>query len=331
MKILRAALAGCAVVLAVPGSASGAVSTGGTPAPIRYVAVSDCAKDPRNAAWCGSWWYRTTGGERHPLPGVGRWEGAVAVSGDGRRLAYVRAKDARLVIRDLGGGTRVSKARAWPSGIELDGTRVTMSYDGSLVAVSCCWAGNTMSPARVYDAGTGALLGKVPDVAVRDDVVSFSGDGDQILARSYDEQPGRLRVHDLDGRRTAEVVPPRLVGENGATAALDAAGRTVAVYATGRRPAIALYDLETREVTATIPVPASGQKVGRDPVEKRLMEVDTDVRLDWTGGSTLRMIRKLGFKRTRVQVYAIDTGTGTVRQERGYAVDGTVHEAVSGL
>ncbi|WP_143043765.1 WD40 repeat domain-containing protein [Nonomuraea jiangxiensis] len=300
-------------------------------APIRYAAASDCDKDPRNAAWCGPWWFRTTDGKRHSLSGVGRWSDAVDVSGDGRRLAYIRAKDARLVVRDLDGRTRVSQAKAWPSKSELDLTRVTMSYDGSLVAVDCCWSGFAGHPARVYDAATGALLGKVPGVSVHEDALSFSGDGDQILVRTDDDKSGRLSVHDLKGKRTASVVPPRLIGDNAATAALNADGRTVAVYVTGRKPKIALYDLESGLVTATFSVPASGQKVERDLAEDRIMEVDTDVRLDWTGDSTLRMVRKVGFKVVRVKVYGIDVATESVLLERAYAIAGTTEEAVSGM
>lgn len=330
MKILCGALAVFSALVSVAGPARAGVPAGETSAPIRYVAVSDCDKDPRNAAWCGPWWYRTTDGRRHLLKGVGRWSDAVAVSGDGRRLAYVRGKDARLVVRDLDGRTRVSRAKAWPSKSELDVTRVTMSYDGSLVAVDCCWAGFTDRPARVYDAATGALLAEVPGVSVREDALSFSGDGDQILVRTDDDKSGRLTVHDLNGDRTASVVPPRLIGDNAATAALNADGRTVAVYVTGHRSRIALYDLESGLVTATFAVPASGQKVERDPVENRIAEVDTDVRLDWTGDSTLRMVRKAGFKLVRVQVYGIDVATGSVLLERAYGIAGTTEEAVSG-
>ncbi|MFI6602158.1 WD40 repeat domain-containing protein [Nonomuraea sp. NPDC050536] len=254
----------------------------------------------------------------------------VAVSGDGRRLAYIRAKGARLVIRDLDGRTRVSRAKAWPSTTELDVTRVTMSYDGSLVAVDCCWAGYTEHPARVYDAKTGALLGKVAGVTVHDDALSFSGDGDQILVRTDDDKGGTFSVHDLNGRRTARVVPPRLIRRNGADAALNADGRTVAVYIAGRTPKIALYDLESGRITATFPVPASGQKLERDPADDRIAEVDTDVRLDWTGESTLRMVRKVGFKLVRVKVYDIDVATGSVDLQRAYAIAGTTDEAVSG-
>ncbi|WP_031162640.1 WD40 repeat domain-containing protein [Streptosporangium roseum] len=331
MKILCGALAVLSALVAVPGTARAAAPAGEKSAPIQYAAASDCAKDPYNAEWCGPWWYRTTDGKRHPLNGVARWTEAVAVSGDGRRLAYIRAKDARLVIRDLDGRTRVSRAKAWPSTTELDVTRVTMSYDGSLVAVDCCWAGFTDHPARIYDAATGALLGKVSGVSVHDDALSFSGDGDQILVRTDDDRSGTLSVHDLNGERTASVVPPRLIGDNAATAALNADGRTVAVYITGRKPKIALYDLETGLVTATFPVPASGQKVERDPADDRIAEVDTDVRLDWTGDSTLRMVRKVGFKLVRVKVYGIDVATGSVRLDRAYAIAGTTEEAVSGL
>ncbi|TMR98442.1 hypothetical protein [Nonomuraea basaltis] len=317
--------------MAVPATAHGAVPAGETSAPIRYAAVSDCTKDPHNAERCGSWWYRTTYGKRHSLNGVARTTMPVAVSGDGRRLAYIRAKDARLVIRDLDGRTRVSRAKAWPSRSELDVTRVTMSYDGSLVAVNCCWAGFTNHSARVYDAATGALLAKVPGVSVHEDALSLSGDADQILVRTDDDKSGRLSAYDLNGRRTTSVVPPRLIGDNAATAVLNADGHTVAVYVAGRKPKIALYDLDTELVTATFSVPASGQKVERDPGEGRIVEVDTDVRLDWTGDSTLRMVRKVGFKLVRVKVYGIDVATGSVHLQRGYAIAGTTDEAVSGL
>ncbi|MEV5895954.1 WD40 repeat domain-containing protein [Nonomuraea fuscirosea] len=316
--------------MAVPGSARAAVSAGGQAAPIRYAAVSDCAKDPRNAEWCGPWWYRTTDGKRHRLSGVGRWAGAVAVSGDGRRLAYIRAKDARLVIRDLDGRTRVSRAEAWPSKLELDVTRVTLSYDGSRVAVDCCAAGHTEHPARVYDGGTGALLGKVPGVFAYEDALSFSGDSDQVLVRTDDEKSGKLSVHDPNGERTTTVVPPRLIGDNAATAALNADGHTVAVYVIGPKPQLALYDLDSELITATYPLPASGQKVTRDPVENTLTEAGTAVELVWTGDATLRMVRKIGFKRMRVQVYGIDVATGSVRPERAYTITATTEEAVSG-
>ncbi|NUW43273.1 WD40 repeat domain-containing protein [Nonomuraea rhodomycinica] len=332
MKIFSGALVvlSALVAVAVPGAARAAVPAAEPVAPIQYAAVSDCAEDPHDAAQCGPWWYRTTDGRRHRLDGVAGTTQPVAVSGDGRRLAYIRAKDARLVIRDLDGRTRASRAKAWPSKSELDVTRVRMSYDGSLVAVDCCWAGYTEHPARVYDAATGALLGKVPGVSVHEDALSFSGDGDQILVSTDKDKSGTLSVHDLKGRRTAAVVPPPLIGDNAATAALNADGRTVAVYVTGRKPRIALYDLQAGLVTATYPVPASGQKIERDPAEDRIVEADTEVRLDWTGDSALRMVRKVGFKPVRVQVYGIEIPSGSARPQRAYAIARTAGEAVSG-
>jgi hypothetical protein len=331
MKILCGALVVLSALVAAPGAVHAAVPAGATPAPIRYAAITDCDKSSPDAELCGPWWYRTTDGKRHPLKGVASAAEPVAVSGDGRRLAYVRAKDTRLVIRDLDGRTRVSRAKAWPSKDELMVVRVTMSYDGSLVAVNCCWAGNTDRPARVYAAATGALLSKVPGVSVNDDALSFSGDGDQILVSTEDGESSTLSVHDLNGRRTARVVPPRLIRDNAATAALNADGHTVAVYVTGRDPGIALYDLKTEQVTATFSVPRSGQKVERDPATDRMEEADTDVRLDWTGDSTLQMVRKTGFKLVRVQVYGLDVaGGGSLRRQRSYAITGTAEEAVSG-
>ncbi|GAA1694243.1 hypothetical protein GCM10009733_107570 [Nonomuraea maheshkhaliensis] len=104
----------------------------------------------------------------------------------------------------------------------------------------------------------------------------------------------------------------------------------MAVYVIGPTPKIALYDLESELITATYPLPASGRKVRRDSTENKLTEADTAVELVWTGDATLRMVRKIGFKRVRVQVYGIDVATGSVRPERAYAITGTTEEALSG-
>ncbi|WP_327089180.1 hypothetical protein OIE66_00725 [Nonomuraea sp. NBC_01738] len=319
MKILSGALAALSTLTILPAA----------PAVISYAAISDCAKDSLTEEYCGSWWYRTTDGKRHPLKGVASAAEPVAASGDGRRLAYLRAKDTRLVIRDLDGRTRTSKSKAWPSNEELDVTRVTMSHDGSLVAVNCCWAGNTQHRARVYNAATGALLVELPGVSVNDDSITFSGDSDQALVMTEDLNSITASVYDLDGARTLAAKLPKAIAATATAAALHADGHTIAFYLSGRAPKIALYDLRSGLVTTTFPAPPSGQPIEDHPLIRKV-EIDTEVRLDWTGDTTVRMLRELGPKTLRVQVYGIDVTAGTVKAQRAYAITATAEEAVSG-
>ncbi|WP_214321091.1 WD40 repeat domain-containing protein [Nonomuraea sediminis] len=165
---------------------------------IRYVSVDDCGRP------CATW--RVTLGDGttrrfsdaqvHPLSKHGKpikgQAAPIGVSGDGRRVAYLRAGDGRLVVRDLGGALYPMPRGAFRRGVSQGGSNMWLSLDGARLAVS-----QHYGRVRLYDVASGTRLATLPK---GEEFLGFSGDGDEVLTRSGEHT---LHSRTLSGRLLA--------------------------------------------------------------------------------------------------------------------------------
>ncbi|MFG1707741.1 hypothetical protein ACFLIM_31505 [Nonomuraea sp. M3C6] len=278
---------------------------------IRYASIKSCADKDGGSRPCGGWRLVMHSGEQSPLndaQGVAldakgkssRYNpAAIAVSGDGQRVAYF-TKSGRLAVRTLGGGVKVFAANALPKVAQYDVTLLLSDDGGRLAAVI-----GSEKPAgtRIFDTATGAQLGTVPaDLKV----AGFSGDGDEVLASvEADEAVTDLVVYSDEGEELVRATPPQLVASNGPQA-LAADGRTAANVVAGARTELVTYDLAGDQVT------------GRKKIKLPAGDIHM---IDWTGDTqvTLHLIRRLSDS-TRMTIVQIDTGTGTVKVRDRYTL-----------
>lgn len=240
MRNAPARLAALAVTasLALPGAFTGAASAAAARTPshvhaARYVSLDDCG-DP-----CGQWTVSMRDGSAlrlpdartHPLSKHGKPvkdRGApIGVSGDGTRVAYVRARDGRVVVRDLRGGLFTMPADTGPARRVSD---LRLSLDGASLAVVMADA-----PDRVYDVASARLVGTLPR---GHHFVGFSGDGGEVLAAKGER-------HLYSFTRAGALLAHSAVPEDGPYA-LNADGRTVAfMKGHDKQRRVVLWDLAT--------------------------------------------------------------------------------------
>jgi WD40 repeat protein/tRNA A-37 threonylcarbamoyl transferase component Bud32 len=139
--------------------------------------------------------------------------GSFAFSGDGTRLAATISDQdpdrrlARVLVHDARGGELV--ASITPQGrFRLSALKATFSHDGSRLA-TCTGDGAV----DLWDATTGAPLGRLSDRGAAINVVSFAHDGGRLATGSAD---GRVVVWSVEGR----TVLRDLVGHDEAVSAL---------------------------------------------------------------------------------------------------------------
>ncbi|MGW0805914.1 hypothetical protein [Nonomuraea sp. NPDC002799] len=283
---------------------------------VRYVSIKGCPMKGGGTKPCGPWRIGTHGGGRsvlHDAQGVARkadgtsslyYAAPVAVSGNGRRLAYF-TKPGRLAVRTVGGGVRLlakdalPRVAQWRVSLRLsdDGGRLAALVDGSR--------------ARIFDTATGARLGTLPAGA---DLQGFSGDGDELLASAAgDESVTDLVVYSDTGERLLRVTPPQVIGTN-TPQALAADGRTVASVVTGKRPELVTYDVATDQVIGRtkVTLPAGGVEM-----------------VDWTG-ETQVTVHLVGANRMTIVEIDTETGTTKVRDRYRMPADAFVFAACGG-
>ncbi|WP_049560439.1 hypothetical protein [Nonomuraea sp. SBT364] len=208
---------------------------GPLPAPVRYAYRPACEE---RTAGCGHWTLVTSTGERWWVPGAGADDDRIALSRDGRRLAYVR--DGHLTLRDLAAGS-VKRIRVRKAG------HPAFFRDGRHLLVRGAWL--------VVDAergGTRRLKG-------RGRVAGWTAGGVVLATSRSSRAPGHLTavtytVHSADGKavRWAEL-PGNLDG-----ATPSPSGRALAVLPDevtrhGRAVRdVVLIDPATRAVTRTV-------------------------------------------------------------------------------
>ncbi|MFI6789151.1 hypothetical protein ACIBG4_17690 [Nonomuraea sp. NPDC050383] len=271
---------------------------------VRYVSIKSCRTKDDVPRPCGGWRVVMHSGARGTLPDAQTTardargkpvEGVaapVAVSGDGRRIAYF-TKSGRLAVRTLGGGVRLLAENALPKAGPAE-TALQLSDDGSRLAVSF----TTEKPrdTLIFDTETGDRIGTIPAAY---ELKGFSADGGEVLAGTEDDEGTQVLLAYSDaGQELARVTPPQLVASNGPQA-LSGDGRTVAAVVRGSKQQLALYDMVNDQVTARLKV--------------KLPAGDAEM-VDWTGPSqvTVHLMRYHDTKPTSVTIAQIDSGTGKV-------------------
>ncbi|MGP4098532.1 hypothetical protein [Nonomuraea sp. KM90] len=278
---------------------------------IRYASIKSCPVKGGGTRACGDWRLVMHSGERTTLPdaqGVAREAdgssngyvpAAIAVSGNGRRVAYF-TKKGRLAVRTLGGGVRQFARDALPKAAQYEVT-LLLSDDGARLAAVI--GGERPADTRVFDTATGDLLGTIPDEV---SVLGFSGDGDEVFTSvPADESVTDLVVHGLTGEELRRATPPQVIEAN-VPQALAADGRTVASLVTGSKAELVTYDMDGDQIT--------GRKKVRLPAGDLHM-------LDWTGETQVTAhLAGHSSGATRVTIVQIDTVTGQVRVRDRYTV-----------
>lgn len=309
IRIAVAVAAGLSALLTTPAPAQADPHHGHDS--VRYASIKGCQTKDAGPRPCGAWRLVMHDGSRRALPdaqtvalktnGTSSVTGVapIAVSGDGRRLAYI-TKSGRLAVRTLGGGVKLLPKDALPRVAQYE-LAFQLSDDGGRLAVL---DNNMRKGTRVFDTATGAQLGTIPGT---ERMMGFSGDGGEVLTSvDADESVTDLAVYSDTGEPLRRVTPPQVVVSTGPQA-LSADGRTVANMVMSRKPELVLYDMETDEVT------------GRTRVKLPAGSVEM---IDWTGESqvTLHLLREREGKAGRMAIVQIDTGTGTVKTRDRYSV-----------
>ncbi|MER6944988.1 hypothetical protein ABT294_13275 [Nonomuraea sp. NPDC000554] len=237
-------------------------------------------------------------GRKRALPDVARGVGAapVAVSGDGTRVAYVRARDRAVVAYRLGGGVRVMKGVKQPKEVVgADATRLVLSRDGRLLAYV---TEDLDTRVDVFDTGTGRRVGSSRSGNEEKFFAGFGDDEALVVQRAGDTFD--VLVTDLRGRVLRRDTPPQVVGFNlpdtepsDKVAALSPDGRTLATYVPGEEPGLAIYDVISKQIARRIPLqrgyrPAAMTWTGPGEV---MLRIGSDrmagrVRVDVASGST---------------------------------------------
>ncbi|MCF6476067.1 hypothetical protein FAF44_48170 [Nonomuraea sp. MG754425] len=176
---------------------------------------------------------------------VTRDAAAFALSGDGRVMAYERARDHRLVVQRVTGGPVTElPERARPKGVGSDALALTLSPTGDRVLVDY-YDEDGRLPTKVITVATGRTT-TVP-AAYR--VLGFSEDADEVLAtRLMRDNTTALYALRVAGG-SVHGTPPQVI-VNADIWALAADGATVATLIpgdadSGKPPRLRTYDLAT--------------------------------------------------------------------------------------
>ncbi|SEG91461.1 hypothetical protein SAMN05444920_107270 [Nonomuraea solani] len=266
---------------------------------IRYASIKGCAVKGGGTRPCGDWRLVMHSGEIATLPdgqGVAleangssshNYTAAIAVSGNGRRVAYF-TKKGRLAVRTVGGGAEVFAKDALPKVPQWEVT-LRLSDDGERLAAVLA------KETRIFDTATGALLGTVPAESA---VLGFSGDGGELLTVLVnDETVTELIVYSDTGQELRRVAPPQVIASN-SPQALAADGRTVASIVNGSKKELVTYDAE------------GDQLIGRKRIKLPAGEIHG---VDWTGDTQVTVhLASRSSGPAKVAIAEIDTKTGAV-------------------
>ncbi|SEL71677.1 hypothetical protein [Nonomuraea pusilla] len=235
-----------------------------------------------------------------------------AVSADGRAVAYVRARDGRVVVRKAPGG-KPRVLAAYGKGVGTRNVALTLSADGARLLV-VFEGGTGKRPSLVVDVATGERAAEVPAGNVP---LGFSADGDEVLAtRAERDNTVKVVAHALDGS-SVSATPPQQVVARGTALALAADGHTVlalSLTAEGLPSGLRPYDLEAGAWTG----PA------RRVRPKRLWPS-----LRWGPGGRLELVATESVAeegRSSTWIYALDPATGSARRIDEYTIHSGVPE-----
>ncbi|GAA0361130.1 hypothetical protein GCM10009530_08220 [Microbispora corallina] len=249
---------------------------------IRYAWVKSCKKKDYTVP-CGPWTLTLRDGSRVPLKDARVFPldghkvdkestAPLGVSGDGGSVAYFRASDNRIVVRDI----RTNRVRVLPGaaarlpkGVGMSSADLQIDRTGRSVAVS--YQADKPKPSLVADLTSGTVHTLRSDVNVQ----SFSPDGGHLLAtRSTGENTTEFLVYDRDGHRTESRVVPQVVANNTPIAlADDGASLALIITAPSGKQRLRVYDL-------------AGDTVG-DPVDVKVPKGESAYGMQWTSGDSL--------------------------------------------
>ncbi|MGW0203808.1 hypothetical protein [Nonomuraea sp. NPDC003201] len=169
-----------------------------------YAYLCDNAEDGGPHDECAHWSVVTSGGRTWQLTDAVE-RGYVDLTADGRYLAYQRAGDGRLVVRDLVGGTVRAVQEAAPG---VDGDR--LAYRPALLSKGrwlyvdyvAGWDGVDEPPSFVVDVATGRTVWRLPGGSWLD---RLDDDGSRLMV----EDDKSFSVMDASGT-TTRPLPARL-------------------------------------------------------------------------------------------------------------------------
>ncbi|MFI6734710.1 YncE family protein [Nonomuraea sp. NPDC050451] len=318
---IASALGALAAVAMVAGTVGAAGASAAEGAPVRAVHLPNCGGDYFMPCKKAPWYLYLRDGRWVKFPDAARYateaDGARAdeveddpapfeVSGDGGTIAYVRARDNRVVVERWPGG----KATVLPSYGKGVGTKYVdlfLSPDGRRLLVGFAEAAKKRA-ALVVDAATGETVRTLP---VSDVPKGFGADGDEVLAtRAKDDNTIEVLAYPLDGEPVADTPPQEVVSRN-SELALAADGHTLLVRlpTAGKQPErVRTYDLRARAWAGKAkPVKA---KQGTSS-------------LAWGPGGRLELRRDEGSDEEgqwTTWVYALDAATGATKLVDKYTI-----------
>ncbi|MEZ0071460.1 hypothetical protein [Planotetraspora sp. GP83] len=268
------AFAGAGQAEARTGAASAttktATATGASKAQVRYAWVKSCRKKDYTVP-CGPWTLSLRNGKTLPLTdarvfpvtyeGKGDKESStsIAVSGNGRKVAYFRKSDGKLVVRDLASGkvnALPGKAARLPKGVGMGDLDIFLSPAGD-AAVIDYFDQDAKAPSLIVDLKSG----KIRKLAAHSVVQGFSPDGTRVLVTDATaENTTEFAVYDEIGHKTNSQIVPQVVANN-TPIALGDDGTSVALIITtpAGKQRLRVYDLASDTVgdAVNVKVPAS--------------------------------------------------------------------------
>ncbi|WP_283135403.1 hypothetical protein [Rhizohabitans arisaemae] len=221
---------------------------------IRHATLDRCKVLTQHA--CGPWRLSLRNGKRitladaqvHPRDKRGKpileRMAAMAISGQGRQVAYIRAADHRIVVRDLGGDVHVMPRKSLPT--RGDDVTLRLSLDGTYLAIDN----------QIFDVNRGVKLAELPWEAT---IEGFSGDGNEVLTvKPLKDERLELTSYSLRGELLARAT---LKSDDEPTAysyvpyALGTDGHTVAHLTTNTGGgSVEIIDLITGEIVRNVKV-----------------------------------------------------------------------------
>ncbi|WP_431927544.1 hypothetical protein [Nonomuraea jabiensis] len=320
------ALTAVAMVAGVVGTAgaseAGAVEAGGAKGgSVRVAQLPNCGGDYFMPCKNAPWYLYLRNGRWVKFPDAARYatepdgtradevEDAPApfeVSGDGGTIAYVRARDGRVVVQRWPGG-RAAVLPAYGKGVGTKYVDLFLSPDGRRLLVGFAEAAKRRAP-MVVDVATGETVRTLPATDVPK---GFGGDGDEVLAtRAKDDNTIEVLAYPLDGEPVADT-PPQEVVSRDSELALAADGHTLLVRlpSAGKQPErVRTYDLAARAWAGKA---------------KPIKATPGTSSLAWGPGGRLELRRVDGSDeeaRWTTRVYALDPATGATEQVDKYTI-----------
>jgi hypothetical protein len=311
-----------AVPIAVPPSPPSALPADGLPARegtaptgVLVYKISCAEDDVEDVETCEQWRLVATDGSQWRLAdayaglprgqeksGGGDAHGPLALTTDGRRVAYYQTEHDRLAVRDLATGeVEPLKVELPEKRVERERIRLTWSPEGRWLAVSYGARAGEREPAgpgQVVDTRTGSVRA-LPELG---SILGISGGGKVVMWDAYFRRTGsgRLIVSGPDGREVGS--PPARAAQNLDRLPADVAmimspdGRRLAAMVGGR--------LDTFDVDSGLP--------GSPLRIERPKAVDTAAVVGWSGTSSV-LVAQPDKNRARTRIVAVDTGTRKVR------------------